>query len=151
NSNPYFLQVVQPDQRGRGPAGPTLKELDTDGDGKVSKAELSAYYRKASGGAFRVLSSGGGRANQAGVFTPDGRLMNTNEGSQAERINDAFFRLLDVNKDGRLSAEELAAAPQRLLHKDLDDDEMITVAELLGEVTTPGDDDGFVELFFEGA
>src|SRR5262249_20187165 len=119
-------------------------------DGKVSKAELSAYYRKASGGAFHVLSGGGNRGNQPVIFTPDGRLTNGNQGGQAEQINDAFFRLLDVNKDGRLSPEELAAAPQRLLHKALDDDEMITIAELLGEATTPGDEDGVVEFFFDG-
>jgi Ca2+-binding EF-hand superfamily protein len=144
DNSPYGLKVALLNQRGGPPAaGPTMKDLDTDGDGKVSKAELSAYYRKASGGAFRVLNNGGGgRGPQTVAFSPDGRLVAANEGGQADRINDAFFRILDVNGDGRLSAEELAAAPQRLLHKDLDDDEMITIAELLGEATTPGVEDG---------
>ena len=32
--------------RGTAPTGPTMNDLDADGDGKVTVAELSAYYRK---------------------------------------------------------------------------------------------------------
>src|SRR5260370_1161503 len=74
-------------------------------DGKITREELAAYYKK-----------GGIRAMQVNAFP--GR-------DQSGKVTKALFKYLDVNKDGKLSKDELAAAPS-LLHKlDLDDDEMI--------------------------
>ena len=56
--------------------------------------------------------------------------MGPNRGD-SEALTDALFKHLDVNKDGKLSKEELAAAPERLRKLDTDDDEMISVAELV--------------------
>jgi Ca2+-binding EF-hand superfamily protein len=79
-------------------------------DGKITREELVAYYRK-----------GGIRAMQVNAFP--GR-------DQSGKVTKALFKYLDVNKDGKLSRDELAAAPA-LLHKlDLDDDEMIARDEL---------------------
>ena len=39
----------------------TMNELDTDGDGKVSRDELAAYFRRSGATPFQV---GGGRANR---------------------------------------------------------------------------------------
>src|SRR5207249_4449006 len=49
----------------------------------------------------------------------------------ADEFNTALFKLLDTNNDGKLSKEELAAAPTALLKRDENDDEVITVQELL--------------------
>src|SRR5947209_5304636 len=49
----------------------------------------------------------------------------------ADALNDALFTLLDTSKDGKLSKDELAAAPALLLKLDANDDEMITPQELL--------------------
>jgi hypothetical protein len=48
----------------------------------------------------------------------------------APDINEALFKALDTNNDGKLSRAELAAAPAVLRKLDIDDDEMITGQEL---------------------
>ncbi len=47
-----------------------------------------------------------------------------------DAVAEAIFVLLDTNKDGKLSREELAAAPAVLLRNDEDDDDMLTPAEV---------------------
>lgn len=49
-----------------------------------------------------------------------------------ERYTAALFRHLDRDGDGKLSADELAAAPDRLAALDLNEDELIAGPELLG-------------------
>jgi Ca2+-binding EF-hand superfamily protein len=86
------------------------EEVDTDKDGKVTREELSAYYRKFAGRTLRAEQSQGGTSG---------------------RLTAALFRYLDLDKDGKLSQDELAAAPASLHRADLDDDEMISTDELL--------------------
>jgi Ca2+-binding EF-hand superfamily protein len=97
--------------RGGGANGAKMADLDANKDGKVTPDELKAYYKKTG---FRAVSLGMG---------------STSGDSQA--LTDALFKYLDANKDGKLSKEELAAAPERLRPLDTDDDEMISVAELV--------------------
>lgn len=52
--------------------------------------------------------------------------------ADAQKLTDALFAHLDRDGDGKLSAAELAAAADRLAALDLDEDELITGAELLG-------------------
>ncbi len=60
------------------------------------------------------------------------QIMPTYRGDQyADRAGEALFKLLDVDKDGKLTRAEIAAAPQLLSKYDLDDDEMVSVQELL--------------------
>ena len=40
------------------------------------------------------------------------------------------FSLLDTNRDGKLSAKELAAAPAALLRADRNDDDLLTLEEM---------------------
>jgi Ca2+-binding EF-hand superfamily protein len=82
-------------------------DLDTNPkDGKVSVEELADVLRPALG-PFRVQI-----------------------GRVAVERNDALFNLLDRNKDGTLTKDELAAAITSLYRFDLDTDELIDPSEL---------------------
>jgi Ca2+-binding EF-hand superfamily protein len=102
----------------------TMKVLDTNRDGKVSVEEL-ANYLKRNGGAPLQLQMTDGQQNMQFQFP--GQTMTP----PAEVLNEAIFKLLDTNNDGKLSAEELAAAPAVLLKLDTNDDEVVTVEEVV--------------------
>jgi Ca2+-binding EF-hand superfamily protein len=105
----YDLAIAVPGQRNT--PGAKMADLDADKNGKVTLDELKAYYKKT--GAQPVAVT-----------------MGQNNGD-SEALTDALFKYLDVNKDGKLSKEELAAAPERLRKLDTDDDDTISVAELV--------------------
>jgi Ca2+-binding EF-hand superfamily protein len=116
--------------RGRpvgGAGGPTLEALDADKDGKVTLAELAACYRKNGLAPFHVQTAAA-QSNPLGglALLGGGRATPT-----VEAVSKAAFSLLDTNKDGKLSKEELAAAPSVLLRLDEDEDEMVTAAEMV--------------------
>jgi Ca2+-binding EF-hand superfamily protein len=89
----------------------SFDKLDADGDGRVSRREFAAYYRRIPFDRPRV------------VVVPD-------RGKQAA-LTDAPFRLLDRDGDGKLSKEELSGAAASLRKVDLNEDEWITPEELL--------------------
>jgi Ca2+-binding EF-hand superfamily protein len=110
---------------GQTPAPPSMEELDADKDGKVTCAELAAYYRQR-GLAPLQFQADTGPAN------PQVAILGGARGEPSvEAVGKAIFALLDTNKDGKLSREELAAAPSVLLELDENDDEMITPRELV--------------------
>ncbi len=90
-----------------------MQQIDTNKDGKVSPAEFAAYYRN---GGFGPL-----------------QFFNGNNRASADGVTGTLYKHLDTNKDGKLSAEELVKAPPALQRLDLDEDEMLSTAEL-----TPG-------------
>jgi Ca2+-binding EF-hand superfamily protein len=85
--------------------------LDTDRDGKASRAEFRAFYR----------SRG---------FTP---VVTVTVPAPPEvlALGEALFRHLDRDGDGRLTAAELRQTPALLRRFDEDEDEVLTAAELL--------------------
>src|SRR5262245_59649276 len=91
---------------------PPFKELDKDGDGRVSRAELEAYYVRSNIPLIRTLPA----------FNPD---------PYAETINRELFDLLDKNKDGKITPDEALAAEAWLDKLDLDEDECLSLQELV--------------------
>jgi Ca2+-binding EF-hand superfamily protein len=97
---------------------PTLTDLKKKPDETATFEDFLHYFQRNN---LRALQS-----------TP------TFRGAQfADQAGEALFEILDVNKDGKLSRAEVAAAPERLRPFDLDDDEMISAREL-----APADNDG---------
>src|SRR5262245_44769670 len=96
---------------------PAFKDLDKDGDGRVSRAELEAYYFRSNIPLVRTVPA----------FNPD---------PYAEAINRELFDLLDKNKDGKITPEEVAAAEAWLDRFDLDEDECLSLAELVPTLLT---------------
>jgi Ca2+-binding EF-hand superfamily protein len=109
------------------PPGPSMEDLDTDKDGKVTFAELAAYYRKSGYVPFQVQVSST-QANPLGALA---YLGGPKPEPPVKAVSEAIFKLLDANGDGKLTKEELAAAPAALLKLDEDDDEIVTPQELV--------------------
>jgi Ca2+-binding EF-hand superfamily protein len=89
--------------------------LDANGDGKVSFAELAEFHQVFSGGGFVHTFHPGAPINSAAL---------------SERL----FTLLDTDKDGRLSAQELAAAARVLARLDADEDDTVAAREVAPEL-----------------
>ena len=91
---------------------PTMDDMDANGDGKVSFAEVRDYYLKSQGKVIQLLS----------VPPPGG----------ANAVTEALFRHFDRNQDGKLTKEELTGAETLLSRLDTNDDETLDATELLG-------------------
>jgi Ca2+-binding EF-hand superfamily protein len=103
--------------------------------GKVTPADLAAYYRQNGLAPFQV------RVGPTPVTLPPPHQLQLQFLGQPKRglqrepasgtgIAQAAFDLLDRNKDGKVTREELAAAAAALLRADGDDDEAVTAQEL---------------------
>jgi Ca2+-binding EF-hand superfamily protein len=98
-------------------AGPLWSDLDRDGDGQVTRAELVDYYV---------------RGGLGGVFVGAGRPPLT------AALTDALLRHLDADGDGTVSEKEWRAAADTLARLDQNDDELISPGELVSGASYPG-------------
>jgi Ca2+-binding EF-hand superfamily protein len=103
-------EVVLPDGL---TAGRPLRLTFPKGDDPVDRAAFRAAVRAAGFGPVTAAAAAG-RAD-------------------ADRLSDALARRLDADGDGALSPAELAAARDRLAAFDVNEDEYVTAAELLGQ------------------
>jgi Ca2+-binding EF-hand superfamily protein len=114
-----------------------FRELDVNHDGKLSRAEFeqSPLNTSRRGPAGRPLS-----AKEAAEIVPAGKLAEALErvvgqtlafrqDDSARKTDDGVFASLDVDHKGFLTEEDILQAPERLLAKDQDDDECITLDE----------------------
>ena len=92
----------------------------------VSRAELAAYYEKAGFAPLQFQADPGpGKNPGAGI------LGGSRPEPSVDAVSQEIFTRLDADGDGKLSREELAAAPAVLLKLDENDDEIITTRELV--------------------
>lgn len=96
----------------------TLAQLDRDDDGKVSFAELVAYYRAAAASLVRVQ-------------------LGQPENPQTAAVTEAIFKALDADGDGKLTKAEVKAAEKLLATRDADEDECLNVQELVPGLNNP--------------
>lgn len=123
-----------------------FKSLDTDNDGKLTRAEFerSPLNTSRRGPKSRPLS-----AKEAAEIVPASRLaadlervagetLAFRQNNTARAIDDRVFASLDENRDGVLNDEEIGRATELLLARDQDDDDCITLDEFTPpEMTTP--------------
>jgi Ca2+-binding EF-hand superfamily protein len=101
--NPYFVS--------NGPQLLMFEGMDRDQDGKVSRAEFVRYYLGSAAGPVQVVAGG-------------------NRGVDGDVLTERLFAILDTDRDGKLSKEELERAPAVLAKYDRNDDELIDAQEL---------------------
>jgi Ca2+-binding EF-hand superfamily protein len=101
--------------------------LPSNKDGKVTVAELSAYYRGHGLAPFQLQIGATPK-----TMPPRGTgLFHTSEEPRSGiAVARTTFSLLDTDRDGKLSARELTAAPARLLKADRNDDDLVTLEEM---------------------
>jgi Ca2+-binding EF-hand superfamily protein len=114
-----------------------FKALDTDGDGKLTRAEFekSPLITSRRGPGTRPLSP----KDAAEIVHPNklaealervvGDTLAFRQDNTARTTDDLVFAVLDTNKDGVLSEDEIRAAPTILLGLDQDDDDCLTIDE----------------------
>src|SRR5262249_24861243 len=91
----------------------------------------ASYFRRSGGGPLSFQLTEGQRDNFAINFGRAEVMYS------ADELNAALFGLLDTNKDGKLSKEELAAAPWLLKKLDGNDDEVISFQEFSATLPKP--------------
>jgi Ca2+-binding EF-hand superfamily protein len=110
---------------------PTLEKLDTDGDRKVSFEEFVTYYKMTT--------------NQ--ILRPQAPIA---ENPYNAAATEALFKLLDANGDGKLTKDEVKNIEKLLASHDADEDECLSLAELLPNFNDPRGRRGEFEIQLDG-
>jgi Ca2+-binding EF-hand superfamily protein len=98
-----------------------IQNYDVNRDGRVDRSEVPRFLTR---------NMGSSRA-----FT----LRTSNQYRGDNQFQSLVRRLLDVDEDGRLSSDEIAAAPVRLRSRDADDDELLFWADFQATSNLAGD------------
>jgi Ca2+-binding EF-hand superfamily protein len=119
--------------------GRRVPAMDANRDGKVTRQELADYYRRNGAAPFQFQVGGGNPYSATRV-----RLLGMAQTGtpSADALNERLFELLDTDKDGKLSRKELEAAPAILMKLDADDDETVSLDEIMPTRAMAGE--GFV-------
>jgi Ca2+-binding EF-hand superfamily protein len=123
-----------------------IKNLDLDGDGKLSKAEAERsplFREKQRPKAEAFLQEIGStptftrRDMEQRIERFGGETVVYRQNASTSESDNAVFKLLDANSDGIVDAMEMLDSVDLLLAKDLDDDECVTLDEFAPPPTTP--------------
>jgi Ca2+-binding EF-hand superfamily protein len=106
--------VVDPESQERDVA---KQEFETDEDGKVTLEAFARFYKKYGAGPVRVTN-----------YPP--------QGTAADALTDALFELLDTNRDGKLSQQELANAEKKIIQLDANEDDLVSTQELVSNIAS---------------
>ena len=113
--------------RGGAPAAPKMEAVNTSGTGKVTRAELAAFYRKHGFTPFQ-FDFGSGAQNPLAAYAS--LFGGSKPEPSVEEVDKAIFDLLDTGKTGKLTQKELDAALAVLLQMDENEDEIVTTREI---------------------
>lgn len=113
-----------------------VESIDKDRDGKITRRELADWYRQNGAAPFQFRTNEP-QPRQVVFATLAGQAQTLS----GDALNEKFFKLLDANKDGKLSREELARAPALLAKMDFDDDEMVSIQEMSGNAPSSVESD----------
>jgi Ca2+-binding EF-hand superfamily protein len=91
---------------------PGLDRVDADKDGRVDFAEFVAYYRGSAASLFRTFPA-------------------QDENPAGAAATEALFKLMDADGDGKLTRAEVRAVEGLLASRDADEDECLSLNELL--------------------
>jgi Ca2+-binding EF-hand superfamily protein len=97
---------------------PSIERLDTDGDGRVSFSEYVSYFKSATAQILR------GQQQVA-------------ENPYNASTTEALFKLMDANGDGKLTRDEVKAVEKLIATKDTDEDECLSMEELIPNLSDP--------------
>ena len=119
--------VAQPFGEGHGPRGPmfSFEDMDANGDGKVTKEEIKAQGEAR----FKAADTNGDGSLSAE------EMVASMEKMRAERMLKGAERMIarrDANKDGKLTADEMAPrnGDRMFAMMDLDEDGTVTKTEM---------------------
>jgi Ca2+-binding EF-hand superfamily protein len=110
----------------KGGTGPAA-DAGQNKDGRLTLAELGELYRKGGFLPLQIEPDAAQNNPLGGAAILGGRRPEPT----VEAVADGIFKLLDTDGDGKLSKDELTAAPSILLRRDEDDDEIVTAAEIV--------------------
>jgi Ca2+-binding EF-hand superfamily protein len=121
--------------------GPKMEDLDANKDGEVTRDELADYYRKKGFIPYQFQLS-----PPAASFNITTLLGGSRPEPSVDAVRKAIFALLNTNHDGKLTKDELAAAPKVLLRLDEDDDEIISAKELVPDAPSANPLAGYASM-----